>query len=569
MQRVFVEAYEDESRPQGGHAVILIHGVDRMPENALFRLKPVDGRIVEGGLRAARAISLVPVAVRQTVDGVELVAGPDVVSDPNLLAGTPVVIEIPAVEVRGEFLWPSVAPLAQPKRRKVAGGRKGAGSAGDDPAPSGKPASSMRLSELLELPSLDGSAHKPGESSPSIEAVLAGHVDAGNPIRIDSGDPGPASTAAPGTPARVATAETALTVVGQDLPERRSALPPQAEPRDVDWQTVKAAGRSSRGRLWPALAVLAAVVAGYAGVSVLKSQMAPPREASAASPGAHAIEPPSATGTRSGSLAPDDAKPATTAAAVAAPAVSATAPVCDKPSITTDALDGGRMSIAIDAPCYKDEDISLAYGGAVLVRRLDSSGSASLVFDCFAGDASPVEVRFADGRARTVPVVAKDLARVSKVAVVWHAPVNLDLHAFEYAAEAGQRGHVHEGAPGSLAAAVKDTENGAKGRGFLSSSDDGRGSGDKLEVYTFFHRDDQIAGAVDMALDYATRGDNVSKVACGSASNAEVPFRVGILARGKLVTSEPGRIASVPCDVTLGPDLRMARNALPGLKVRR
>lgn len=28
MRQITVEAYEDESRPQGGHAVILLHGLE-------------------------------------------------------------------------------------------------------------------------------------------------------------------------------------------------------------------------------------------------------------------------------------------------------------------------------------------------------------------------------------------------------------------------------------------------------------------------------------------------------------------------------------------------------------
>ena len=42
MRKIVVQAFEDPSRPQGGHAVILLRGVDSMPERPSIRLRPVE-----------------------------------------------------------------------------------------------------------------------------------------------------------------------------------------------------------------------------------------------------------------------------------------------------------------------------------------------------------------------------------------------------------------------------------------------------------------------------------------------------------------------------------------------
>ena len=46
MQNVKVEVFEDTSRPDGGHAVLLLHGVSSLPDRVQFRLKPVDSRVM-------------------------------------------------------------------------------------------------------------------------------------------------------------------------------------------------------------------------------------------------------------------------------------------------------------------------------------------------------------------------------------------------------------------------------------------------------------------------------------------------------------------------------------------
>ncbi len=121
MRKVSVEVLEDASHPEGGFAVILLLGVQALPDGAEFRLKPVEARgAADNGFGSSWPQGEQrPRAVRGTEAGIELLIGPDIVESPALLPGTLGVIEIQSAGIRGEFLWPSIRPTARPRRRNL------------------------------------------------------------------------------------------------------------------------------------------------------------------------------------------------------------------------------------------------------------------------------------------------------------------------------------------------------------------------------------------------------------------------------------------------------------------
>jgi hypothetical protein len=120
MKLIEVEAVEDRSRAEGGHAVILLRGVERAPPDVTFTLKPVvaegddEGETPSPGLRDLRAID-----VTITADGMALSVGPEVAESTLFVPGAVVEISLAELGVRGEFLWPAITPLARPKRRNI------------------------------------------------------------------------------------------------------------------------------------------------------------------------------------------------------------------------------------------------------------------------------------------------------------------------------------------------------------------------------------------------------------------------------------------------------------------
>lgn len=243
MRTLTVQAYEDHSRPEGGHAVIVVHGLDAGEGRLSFRLRPLDaGRNADS--EAAWLDSGKSIEQRKTSDGVELLIGPEIADSEQLLPGTVVEIEFPQARARGEFLWPNVAPLLRPRRRSIVvrGGKRG-GEVRSERAS----AESARLTEAAT--SDDGaSAVAPahGEASNETAAGVDTGVDtdvhsgahAGDePPRSDSpaaAAPAPAPAAGPiGTASPAASGDAATThhgVAAEELPPAARPSAPPARP---------------------------------------------------------------------------------------------------------------------------------------------------------------------------------------------------------------------------------------------------------------------------------------------------------------------------------------------------
>ena len=240
---------------------------------------------------------------------------------------------------------------------------------------------------------------------------------------------------------------------------------------------------------------------------------------------------------------------------------------CGDPAAKPTPLEAGRMRIVVNSSCRSTQEIVWTYGGGEFAAKLDTAGRAELIVDAFAGTTSPVEIKFADQTILSLTVEALELDKVSKIAVIWRASVNLDLHAFEYAALPGQAGHVSAAAPSSLPAAREWIEKSARGHGFLSTKS-ADGPRDRLEVYTFLHKDGQTSGLVTTALDHETRGEQPQPAQCGKGEHAEVAFRVVTWSRQGHVTREPGVIAAAECGRDLPQAARLNPAALPTIRIR-
>src|SRR5262249_45128711 len=155
---------------------------------------------------------------------------------------------------------------------------------------------------------------------------------------------------------------------------------------------------------------------------------------------------------------------------------------------------------------------------------LDGLGRAELVLDCFAGDREAVALSFDD--KTTVyrqPVVGEDMRDFSKVTIVWTSAVDLDLHAFEYAAAFESPGHVWTKQPRSFEEAATGQGDG-RGHGFLSTISAGTELGMNMEIYTFVHQHGESPGIIKFAVDYVSRGSRPEGRFCGSGDLAEMRF---------------------------------------------
>jgi hypothetical protein len=268
--------------------------------------------------------------------------------------------------------------------------------------------------------------------------------------------------------------------------------------------------------------------------------------------------------------APAETRPAAArVAALATPAAEPVVPVvvAVKPGVSTAPRAGGLADVAIRAPAHAGQRVSIAYASMTLVRTLDKAGNLDLVLDLVEGDGEAV-VSFSDGASERIAVRSSDGDKLRKVAILWDSPVDLDLHALEYGGRIGGAGHLWSSAPGSGEAAFARLAATERSHGFLSTVDDGRGAGAKLEVYTIWLAQAQRSGIISFAIDNVTRGDVPSGDHCGEGSLASVPFTVIRYAPDAAPTRESVMLSPAPCGQPLGAEGRLNRAAIEALRIR-
>jgi hypothetical protein len=242
---------------------------------------------------------------------------------------------------------------------------------------------------------------------------------------------------------------------------------------------------------------------------------------------------------------------------------------CAPARIDARPLPGGLMQVNILSECRRQQAVRILYAGIELVRRFDAQGRLNTQIDCIAGDEFPADLFFEDGTTASLSVSALDLARVTKVAVLWKAPVNLDLHAFEYAAKPDSPGHVWQGSSSSAAEAQRRTEETGRGRGFLSSSSTGAEIGTKIEVYTFWRHPEQKSGVVSMAIDYETRArEPRDPDTCGTGLYSEVKYETLLFDRKGSIKRQFGSFSPVDCNVQLSGMARFNNKTVPEITAK-
>ena len=255
---------------------------------------------------------------------------------------------------------------------------------------------------------------------------------------------------------------------------------------------------------------------------------------------------------------------------VASASGAANAPADCASTINVEPMSAGMARLTISASCAPGRKLHLRYDTLELVRTLDGDGRLTMLFDCYLGDKIPLTVKLQDGPSIPVQLRTLDLDRVTMVAVVWKGSVNLDLHAFEYAAKLADENHVWAGAPSSRWQAEERKRHDGRGHGFISFASDGTGEGDRLEVYTFVHEANQSAGAVTMALDYESRARRPQDPdSCGTGLYADLEYRVSVWRPGGRISRSRGAFAPLECDAPVDQFERYSSKALPQLFLTR
>ncbi|HRY05741.1 MAG TPA: hypothetical protein P5114_01340, partial [Hyphomicrobiaceae bacterium] len=240
---------------------------------------------------------------------------------------------------------------------------------------------------------------------------------------------------------------------------------------------------------------------------------------------------------------------------------------CKDLKVATQPQPAGRLEIKLQSTCLVGRPVTFIYAGYQFQRTMGENGELTFLLDMFEG-AAPLALKLEDGATINIDTSGVNFAQVSKVAVLWSAPINLDLHAFEYLAPRNGPGHVWSKSPASVESALSAAREGSRGRGFLSTEDAGTGTGPHVEVYTFLHNKNQHNGAITLMIDYETRGDVPNGDYCGKGKFAVIEALVVRLRPGGKVEKENVRLGSAPCGQKLPESKRFNSDTLSDLLAR-
>jgi hypothetical protein len=220
---------------------------------------------------------------------------------------------------------------------------------------------------------------------------------------------------------------------------------------------------------------------------------------------------------------------------------------CAAPTIEVTPMPGGQRQLKIQSPCRKGELVIGRYGEIVIMDKLDPGGSLAFHLDCFLGDRE-VDLTFVDDSRTTNHACATADSTLTKVAIVWRDPVDLDLHAFEYAAMPGSAYDRSAHNPGSLQAAESEYVRANRSHGFMSTVSDGRQLGHNVEVYTLPHHPAEPRGVIAMAVSLGANGVADAE-SCGARREPlRVDLDVYVLDPGMKLRHYERTFAAQPCD---------------------
>ncbi len=170
---------------------------------------------------------------------------------------------------------------------------------------------------------------------------------------------------------------------------------------------------------------------------------------------------------------------------------------CDS-GLTVTAETGAHLAVTIDSPCRAGTEAVVSHGGIAFTITLDQTGAAAFTFPALTPEGD-VEVAFPDGAAVSGQAPVHDLDGVTRVAVTWTAPIDIDLHAHEFGAHDQDDGHVWAGHSRDYRTARR------QGGGYLTAlGPAGDAPGARTEIYSLPMNARTPDGMVDLAL-VATR----------------------------------------------------------------
>lgn len=111
--------------------------------------------------------------------------------------------------------------------------------------------------------------------------------------------------------------------------------------------------------------------------------------------------------------------------------------------LETQVLSGGVIHLAVEAPCFAGQIGRVQHAGLVFDITTNEWGMGELDVPAFDVDAEMLVFFGATESGARIVQQVPEMSRLRRVALVWNGEADLGLHAFEFGADAGSRGHVN------------------------------------------------------------------------------------------------------------------------------
>lgn len=211
------------------------------------------------------------------------------------------------------------------------------------------------------------------------------------------------------------------------------------------------------------------------------------------------------------------------------------------------------VNLTLSAPCLPEERVTVHHAGLLFNQTTDAEGGFDITVPAMAQTAVFI-VAFTNGDGAVAQARVEELADFDRVALQWKGNTGFQLHAREFGADYGTKGHVWSGAARDLSYAVT-----GQGGYVTLLGDAGVPDGLLAEVYTFPTETSRTSGDVDLSVETEVASNN-----CG----LEIEAQTLQMTSGNDITSRDVTLSVPDCDAAgnflvlnnLFEDLKVAAN---------
>ena len=230
-----------------------------------------------------------------------------------------------------------------------------------------------------------------------------------------------------------------------------------------------------------------------------------------------------------------------------APTVSVTS--CDI-EFTATAMPAAFVTLSLNAPCMSNERVTINHEGMTFAALTDTKGQLELSVPALAQTAVFM-ISFSGNDMNVAETTVADVSEYNRVVLQWEGNTGFQLHAREFGAEYGSKGHVWRGS------VVTDANLLAGAGGYLVPLGS-RGIDRPIfaEVYTFPASMSASSGQIDLSVEAQVTPNN-----CGSEIEAST-----LETRGGAAMQSRNVSFSVPACDTVG-DYLVLNNVFEDLKI--